>query len=87
MHEPIHYVPVIEQRYAQIIQDLEQHPARNQWSRRDRQRLSSQLLELTISGPGSGPGDTLIPMAVDRVKEVGYWIPLDARRVLTGGPH
>ena len=33
-HEPIHYVPVIEQRYAQIIQDLEQHPARNQWSRK-----------------------------------------------------
>ena len=42
-HEPIHYVPVIEQRFAEIIQNLEQHPARNQWSRADRYRLSSNL--------------------------------------------
>ena len=27
-NEPIHYVPVVEQRYAEIIQNLEQHPAR-----------------------------------------------------------
>ena len=74
-HKPIHYVPVIEQRYAEIIQDLDQHPARNQWSRADRERLSGNLKALTISGPESGPGETLIPMAVDRVLDVANWIP------------
>ena len=74
-NEPIHYVPVVEQRYAEIIENLEQHPARNQWSRKDRERLSSDLWTLAISGPQSGPGDTLIPMAVDRVREVAHWLP------------
>ena len=73
-HEAIHYVPVVEQRYAEIIQDLEEHPARNQWSRGDRKRLSAKLIHLATSGPEAGPGATLIPMAVDRVRDVAGWI-------------
>ena len=74
-HEPIHYVPVVEQRYAEIVQNLEQHPARNQWSRLDRERLGSSLTFLMHSGESSGPNDTLIPMAIDLVHEVADWIP------------
>lgn len=74
-HEPIHYVPVVEQRYAEIIQNLKQHPARNQWSRLDRQRLGSSLTSLAHSGESSGPNDTLIPMAVDHINDVADWLP------------
>ena len=73
-HESIHYVPVVEQRYAEIIQNLEQHPAKNQWSQGDRKRLSSNLIVLIASGAQSGPGDTLIPMAVDKLRDTAAWI-------------
>ena len=73
-HEPIHYVPVVEQRYAEIIQDLEQHPARNQWSRADRGALADAIL-LLASSSGGGEGDSFIPMAVDRLREVVNWLP------------
>ena len=84
-HEPIHYVPVIEQRYAQIIQELEQHPARNQWSRKDRRQLSANLKVLASSGVQAVPGDTVIAMAVDLLRDVAGWI-VDAPGLLTGGP-
>ena len=90
MHEPIHYVPVIEQRYAEIIQNLEQHPARNQWSRFDRQGLASNLMELIVSGPQAGPGATMIPIAVDlvrvlaqRIRNVAGFSPADVTKLLT----
>ena len=73
-HEPIHYVPVVEQRYAEIIENLEQHPARNQWSLEDRRRLSVSLTTLANSSYQAGPGETLIPMAIDRVREVAAWV-------------
>ena len=74
-HEPIHYVPVVEQRYAEIIQNLEQHPARNQWSRSDRAALSIKFRALVNSVNQGGPGATLIPMAIDRVRDVADWLP------------
>ena len=74
-HEPIHYVPVVEQRYAEILQDLEQHPARNQWSRSDRVILATNLHALVNSTYEDGPGSTLIPMAVDHVRDVAAWLP------------
>ena len=74
-NEPIHYVPVVEQRYAEIIQDLQQHPARNQWSGADRSRLSGHITSLATD-PG-GSGSTMIPMAVDRLIDVAGWL-LDA---------
>ena len=74
-HEPIHYVPVVEQSYAEIIENLEQHPARNQWSRADRQRLALQLGSLASSTHNLGPGDTTIPMAVELVRDVSRWLP------------
>ena len=74
-HEPIHYVPVVEQRYAEILQGLEQHPARNQWSRADRATLSTNLYALVNSTHQAGLGDTMIPMAVDRVRDVATWLP------------
>ena len=74
-HLPIHYVPVVEQRYAEIIQDLEQHPARNQWSRADRYALARNITELTNSTTNLGPGETTIPMAVDRLRDVVQWLP------------
>ena len=72
-HEPIHYVPVVEQRYAEIIQNLEQHPARNQWSRADRSNLSRNIFALAYDQ--GGPGDRMIPMAVDRLHDVALWLP------------
>ena len=74
-HEPIHYVPVVEQRYAEIIQNLEQHPARNQWSRYDRIHLARALNKLDPRSVPIVAGDTLIPMAVDRLSDVAYWLP------------
>ena len=74
-HEPIHYVPVSEQRYAEIIQDLEQHPARNQWSSADRYTLARHISELVYSAHNLGPGDIPIPMAVDRLLDVTQWLP------------
>ena len=73
-HTALHYVPVVEQRYAQILEDLRQHPGRNQWSREDRQTLSINLHALANSGDQAGPTDTLIPMAVDRVRDVAGWV-------------
>ena len=74
-HEPIHYVPVNEQWYARILEELEGHPYANQWSRYDRVRLAGKLNALAGSGASSGPNDTLIPMAVDRIREVADWLP------------
>ena len=74
-HEPIHYVPVSEQRYAEILQDLEQHPARNQWSRTDRHLLAGHISALVESAHNLGPGDVPIPMAVDRLLDVTLWLP------------
>ena len=73
-NRPIHYVPVVEQRYAEIIQNLEQHPARNQWSRADRTRLANALSKLDPKLCPIGPGDTVIPMAVDLVRDVAAWL-------------
>lgn len=74
-HEPIHYVPVSEQRYAEIIENLDQHPGRNQWSRQDRQALANAIDRLAISDQQEVAGDTMIPMAVDLVSEVADWLP------------
>ena len=74
-HKPIHYVPVVEQRYAEILEELEGHPYANQWSRNDRVSLASKLDALAYSVGQAGPTDTLIPMAVDRIHEVADWLP------------
>ena len=72
--EPVHYVPVSEQRYARIIQILKQHPYRNQWGRDERQRLASDIEALAQSFDFD-PGTQAIPMAVDRLREVADWLP------------
>ena len=74
-HEPIHYVPVSEQRYAEILENLDQHPARNQWSRDDRVRLAANIEALANSANEAGPGTKTIPLAVDLLREVSDWLP------------
>ena len=75
-HEPIHYVPVVEQRYAEIIENLKGHPYRNQWSRVDRVRLSANLRVLAVRGlQPPVPGDRMIPMAVDLLQDLANWLP------------
>ena len=71
----IHYVPVSEQRYAEIVQYLKQHPARNQWSHADRLSLAAKLTALVESEHNLGPRDQTIPMAVDLLREVVGWLP------------
>ena len=73
-HNPMHYVPVVEQRFAEIIEDLRQHPGRNQWSQEDRKTLSVNLYALADSANQAGPTDTLISIAVDRVRDVALWV-------------
>ena len=73
-NKPIHYVPVAEQRYAEVIQNLEQHPARNQWSRSDRISLAIDLGKLDPSNVPIVAGDTLIPMDIARVHDLRDWL-------------
>ena len=74
-HEPIHYVPVSEQYYARLIEELDGHPYSNQWSRADRCHFASDLNMLAESGDEAGPDSTLIPIAVDRIRDVADWLP------------
>ena len=74
-HEPIHYVPVSEQYYARLIEELDGHPFANQWSRADRHHFAADLYKLAESGDEAGPNTTMIPMAVDRVRDVADWLP------------
>ena len=73
--EPIHYLPLSEQRYARIIQILEQHPARNLWSRADRMNLGSDIMALANSANEGGPGTDQITMAANQLLEVADWLP------------
>ena len=74
-HEPIHYLPVVEQRYARIIEELRNHPARSQWSEADRAKLALGISALANSTDEVEPNDTTIAMAVDLLREVASWLP------------
>ena len=56
----IRYLPVSEQRYARMIQVLEQHPSARQWGRVDRTKLRDELYGLVNSADQIGPWDTVI---------------------------
>ena len=59
-----HYVPVSEQRYARILQVLENHPDPLGWDRAMMCRLSGNIDGLVSSANNLGPGETPIAMAV-----------------------
>ena len=60
-----HYVPVSEQRYARILQTLENHPAPLDWNRAGVTMLADSLDTLADSTGELGKNDTPIVMAVD----------------------
>ena len=69
-----HYVPVSEQRYARILQALEDYPDPLVWDRALTSKLSRNIHGLIDSANNLGPGDTPIAMAVDDLRALAEGI-------------
>ena len=68
MVEPIHYVPVSEQRYARILETLEQAPDPQDWNHLRVCALADTLDALANSTDQLGPDDTPIVMDVNLLR-------------------
>ena len=63
----VHYVPVSGQRYARILQILEQAPDPLDWNHTKVCALADDLYALATDRPGVG--ETPLPMAVDLLRK------------------
>ena len=71
--EPIHYVPVSEQRYARVLQALEGY-AHAPWRHPQWCAIADDIYGIASSTDQLGPGDTPIPMDVDALRDLAKWM-------------